>query len=83
MWHRRDLSPWLFLNNRASASVVLWWVSLQRCCPLKSTSGLRPGGVPLSSSLRLKLLCEAQASISVPSTLKCSSLASLPNRRCA
>jgi hypothetical protein len=27
----------------------------------------------------LKLLCEAQASISVPSTLKCSSLASLPH----
>ncbi len=79
MWHRRDLSPALFLNSRASASVVLAWVSLQRSCPLKFTSGLRPGGVPLSSSLRLKLLCEAQASISVPSTLKCSSLASRPH----
>ena len=44
---------------------------------LKSTSGLRPSGGGLSSSLCLKLLCEAHASIKVPSTLKCSSLVSL------
>ena len=56
MWHRRDLSPALFLNSRASASVVLAWVSLQRSCPLKFTSGLRPGGVPLSSSFAFETL---------------------------
>ena len=52
-------------------------LALRRVSPLKSTPGLRPwGGAPSSpplASLRLKLLCEAQASISVPSTLKCSS----------
>ena len=57
----------------ASGSVALWWVALERFSTLKLTipvpsSGLGLGGS--SSSLRLNLLKEAQASIKVPSTVK-------------
>src|SRR5665213_48038 len=61
--------------RRASGSVVEWWVSLLRFSPWSSTSAFRPGagGPPLPPpSLGRKLLCEAQASSRVPSTLKCS-----------
>lgn len=82
-WHRRELSPAAVLGSWTSTSVVLSSMSLQRRHPLKSNSGLHPGGRLLSSILRLKLLCEAQASISVLSTLTCSSPISLAERRCA
>src|SRR6218665_571785 len=51
-----------------SGSVFDSCVSLLRRCPLKSPP-LPPSSSP---SLRTKLLCPAQASINVPSTLKCS-----------
>ncbi|MNF88062.1 hypothetical protein D3C84_705470 [compost metagenome] len=76
MCARRLASPLLLRASRASGSVVDWWVALLRFSPLKSASGLRvpsSGGSP--PSFLMKDLCEAQASISVPSTLKCSSLA--------
>jgi hypothetical protein len=68
--------------------VVLWWVSLERFWPLKSTSALRPpevggGGSSPSAALGLKLFIEAQASISVPSTLKWSLESSRFTRGCA
>ena len=64
------------VNRRASESVWLSWVSLLRFWRLKSTSGLLllpplSGGEP---SFGIKLLCEAQARISVPFTLKCSAV---------
>jgi hypothetical protein len=53
--------------------VVEAWVSLLRFSPWKSRSPFRPGpgGAPEPSFGR-KLFIEAQASISVPSTEKCS-----------
>lgn len=64
----------------ASGSVVLRCVLLDRFSPLKSADALRPppSAPPLSvrpaspGSLGLKLFGEAQASIEVPSTEKCS-----------
>jgi hypothetical protein len=53
------VGPSVAHSFRASTFVVLAWVSLQRCWHSKSTSGLRSGGVPLSSSLRLNPRCEA------------------------
>src|SRR5262249_19168201 len=52
-----------------SGSVVLACVSFLRFCPWKLAP---PSSSPLPS-LGRKLFCEAQASISVPSTEKCSS----------
>ena len=60
-------------------------VSFDRLCPWKSASALRPPPVGGSSepSLGLKLFIDAHASISVPSTLKCSVDKSLFTRGCA
>ena len=60
--------------NRASGSVLLRWVRLLSRSPRKSTVGL-PGssGSSRSASSLRKLLMLAAVSISVPSTLKCSS----------
>src|SRR5690606_21478983 len=69
-------------DRRASGSVLDSCVSLLRRSPRKSTSSLRPPPPGRSSpppSFGRQLLCDAQASISVPSTLKCSSLVSLPH----
>lgn len=63
-----------FRASKASGTVVEAWVWLVRFSPLKSTSTLRPAG-PLGSAgrfLGLKLLCDAHASSSVPSTEKSS-----------
>src|SRR3972149_5171688 len=68
--------PLAFLYNLASASVVEACVSLVRLSPRKFTPGFPGsesaggGGAP---DRGLKLFCPAQASISVPSTVKCSS----------
>ena len=61
--------------SRASGSVLLSCVSFLNLSLRKSTDGLlgSSSGCCRSSSLRLKLLMLAAASISVPSTLKCSS----------
>ena len=68
--------PFPFLYSRASGSVVLWWVAFERFSPWKSTDGL-PGSSSVvvggSPSFGLKLFRLAAASISVPSTVKCSS----------
>ena len=61
--------PFPLRIRRASGSVVDACVSLLRGRPRKSSP--RPSSSP---SLGRKLLCEAQASSSVPSTEKCSSL---------
>src|SRR3954469_22002502 len=63
--------------RRALGSVVVSCVSLQRRSP-KSTVGLpgSSGGGPFLLSLGLKLFTHAQASTSVPSTVKCSLLMS-------
>ena len=63
-------------SSRASGSVVEACVALWRRSPWKSRSALRPppaGGSAPGSALGLKLLRPANASISVPSTVKCSS----------
>src|SRR5574340_662814 len=68
--------PAAFLYNRASGSVVEAWVALVRRSPRKSTLGLpgsSVGGGGTGSAFFLKLFWPAQASISVPSTVKCSS----------
>jgi hypothetical protein len=53
--------------------VVPAWVSLRRDWPWKSASALRPGtGGSSEPSFGRKLFIEAHASISAPSTLKCS-----------
>jgi hypothetical protein len=59
--------------------VVEAWVALERTSPRKFTSALRPpsDGGSSEPSLGLKLFIEAQASIRVPSTEKCS----VDNRR--
>src|SRR5208337_4894346 len=77
--------PVPFFASLASGSVVDWWVAFWRRWPWKFTLGLprSSGGSVGPSSLRLKLLSEAQASISVPSTVKCSSLVSLSSRASA
>ena len=67
--------PFPFRANRASGSVVLAWVALDRRSPRKSTVGL-PGSSGTGSgargpSVRRKLFRLAAASISVPSTVKC------------
>src|SRR5712692_5085491 len=64
----------LLRNRRDCGSVRLSWVSLVRLSPLKLTAGLlfepdAGGGGP---SLGTKLLSEAHARTSVPSTEKCS-----------
>src|SRR6266699_270980 len=56
-------------TTAASGSLVLACVSFLRCCPWKLAP---PSSSPLPS-LGRKLLCEAHASMSVPSTEKCSS----------
>ena len=57
--------------SRESGSVVLLCVAFERFSPLKSTIPVpSPPSFGGSPSLRLKLLNEAQASISVPSTVK-------------
>ena len=75
MWHSWAAAPSDFLNSRQSGSVVERWVALPRFSFLKFTVALRvpSAGGAGGSSLRLKLLWEAQASISVPSTVKWSS----------
>ena len=60
-------------NSRASVSVVDARVAFERRSPRKSRSALRPAGGSSPSSLRRKLFIDAHASISVPSTEKCSS----------
>src|SRR5271157_722014 len=63
--------------SRASRSVVDSCVSFQRGSPRKSTVGLpgsSGGGAVSPASFFWKLFQLAQASISVPSTVKCSSL---------
>ena len=65
-----------FLISLASGSVVLRWVALVSFSPRKSPDWLPPLPSLLdssSSSRCLKLFMLAAASISVPSTLKCSS----------
>ena len=65
--------PALLRNNRASGSVVEACVRFERFSPWKSRSPLLPGAVgPPEPSFGRKLFSEAQASIRVPSTLKCS-----------
>jgi hypothetical protein len=76
MWQSLASLPWPLRNSRASGSVVEAWVALRRRSPWKWRSLLRPlpAGNPSSGSpLGLKLFMLAKASISVPSTLKCSS----------
>src|SRR5918996_1728556 len=59
-------------NSRASGSVVEPWFSLVRRSPWKSRLVLRPpAGGSSSSSFGRKLLSDAQASTSLPSTVKC------------
>src|SRR5580700_1185706 len=75
--------PAPFLASRDSRSVVDW-VALPRRTPWKLTLGL-PGSSGGKRSLGCsplgrKLLSDAQASISVPSTVKCSSLVSFNSR---
>ena len=68
----------------ASGSVVDSCVSFERFSPWKSTVGLpgSSGGVPRRlPSFFLKLLSDAHASISVPSTVKCSSAHQAARRR--
>ena len=56
-------------------------VSLERCWPWKSMCGLRPGGGGSSVPSRRRMLLTAdQASISVPSKLKCSDYSSRSRR---
>ena len=62
---------WLLRYSRASGSVVEACVSLDRFWPCHCTSALRPPGGPSGGpSLGLKLLWEAHACNSVPSTEK-------------
>jgi hypothetical protein len=63
----------VFRINRASGSVVDAWVALVRRSPWKFTVGLpgSSGGVA-PAPFFLKLFRPAQASIRVPSTVKCS-----------
>ena len=67
--------------------MVDWWVALPRRSPWKLTLGLpgSSGGIRSlgCSPLGRKLLSDAQASISVPSTVKCSSLVSFNSRASA
>src|SRR5439155_11361738 len=58
--------------SRASGSVVLRCVWLERFSPRKSDGAPLPSSPPTGGSFGLKLFIEAQASISVPSTEKCS-----------
>ena len=65
--------PLPFLISLASGSVVLRWVALLSFSPRKSPLGPSHSPFDSSSSSRLlKLFMLAAASISVPSTLKCS-----------
>ena len=62
------------LNSQAPLSVAEAWVAFERRLPRKSRTALRSaGGSSSPPSLRRKLFIDAQASISVPSTEKCSS----------
>src|SRR5204862_910370 len=76
-WQSLASLPAPLRNRRASGSVVEECVSFLRFSPWKSRSALRPpplfsdGGLP-SWSFGTKLFMLAQASISVPSTEKCS-----------
>ena len=73
MKHNLAGAPALLRYNRDSGSVVEAWVWFERFCPWKSDSAFRPaGGSARGPSLGLKLLCDAHASSSVPSTEKCS-----------
>src|SRR6185503_19033777 len=84
IWQSLASLPTPLRNKRASGSVVEECVSLQRFSPWKLRSALRPplpprpcreGGSPPSFGTKLFML--AQASISVPSTEKCSLESSL------
>src|ERR1700747_2889419 len=74
MWQSLASFPTPLRNSRASGSVVEACVSLARFSPWKSRSELRPPSLGGSSlpSFGTKLFILAQASISVPSTEKCS-----------
>jgi hypothetical protein len=68
--------PAAFRYSRLSGSVTLAWVSFLRCWPRKlvpSVSSLPSLGQARGRLLGRKLFCGAHASISVPSTEKCSS----------
>src|SRR5215467_469480 len=79
MWQSFASFPAPLRNSRASGSVVEKCVSFLRFSPRKLRSALRPplrapppDGGPSLPSLGTKLFMLAQASISVPSTEKCS-----------
>src|SRR5215207_3980360 len=77
-------NPRPFLASCASASVVLWCLAFERFSPRKLTVGLpgSSGGGASAGGLSLgrKLFRLAAASISVPSTVKCSSDNKQPER---
>ena len=75
MKHSFASMPGPLRYSRASGSVVLRCVSFERFWPLKSTGALRPPPsrrAVRQASFGLKLFIDAHASISVPSTEKCS-----------